>query len=131
MARTLPLLDAAQRREFDRPPPFQPTQRRLFLTLPKWATQVLATLVAPHSRGGFVLQVGYFKAAGRFFLPDRFPAADLAYVQQRYELGEVEWARYDRVTRFQHRQLILHHFGVLPFEQAEEIVLAQVTHLAR
>lgn len=131
MARTLPLLDAALRREFDRPPLFNPTQRRLFFTLPEWANQVLATLVAPHSRGGFILQVGYFKAAGRFFLPDRFLAADQAYVGQRYELGEVDWTAYEKVTRFHHRQLILQHFGVRPFEQVGTTLLRQLTHLAR
>lgn len=35
----------------------------------------------------------YFKATGRLFLADRFLAVDQVYVQQRYHLGEVEWAR--------------------------------------
>ena len=77
--RYLPLLDAAQ--------------RKLYCSLPDWAAQVLGSLVTPHSRGGFVLQVGYFQATGRFFSTDRFRAADGAYVQQRYRLGPVEWAR--------------------------------------
>lgn len=131
MARHLPLLDATQRRAFDQPPVFNQPQRQLFFALPDWATQFLATLLAPHSRGGFVLQVGYFKATGRFFPADRFLAADCAYVQQRYHLGEVEWARYDKATRFHHREHILQQFGVLAFEQAEAAVRQQVTHFAR
>ena len=99
MARHLPLLDATQRRAFDQPPPFNRPQRQLFFALSDWATQFLHTLLAPHSRGGFVLQVGCFKATGRFFPADRFLAADCAYVQQRYHLGQVEWARYDKATR--------------------------------
>ncbi|AII54356.1 hypothetical protein [Hymenobacter sp. APR13] len=39
--------------------------------MPNWATRFLATLLAPHSRGGFVLQGGYFEATGRFFPVDR------------------------------------------------------------
>jgi TnpA family transposase len=131
MARHLPLLDATQRRAFDQPPTFNRPQRQLLFALPDWATQFLATLLAPHSRGGFVLQVGYFKATGRFFPADRFLAADCAYVQQRYHLGEVEWARYDKATRFHHREHILQQFGVLSFEQAEAAVRQQVTHFAR
>ena len=131
MARHLPLLDATQRRAFDQPPTFNRPQRQLFFALPDWATQFLATLLAPHSRGGFVLQVGYFKATGRFFPADRFLAADCAYVQQRYHLGEVEWVRYDKATRFHHREYILQQFGVLSFEQAEAAVRQQVTHFAR
>ncbi|WP_083322613.1 Tn3 family transposase [Hymenobacter lapidarius] len=131
MARHLPLLDATQRRMFDQPPVFNPPQRLLFFALPDWATQFLDTLLAPHSRGGFVLQVGYFKATGRFFPVDRFLPADQAYVQQRYHLGAVEWARYDKVTRFYHREQILLQFGVPPFEQVEAAVRQQVTHFAR
>ena len=62
MARHLPLLDETQRRMFDQLPVFNQPQRQLFFALPDWATQFLNTLLAPHSRGGFVLQVGYFKA---------------------------------------------------------------------
>jgi hypothetical protein len=131
MARHLPLLDATQRRAFDQPPVFNHPQRQLFFALPDWATQFLATLLASHSRGGFVLQVGYFKATGRFFPVDRFLAADQAYVQQHYHLGAVEWARYDKTTRFYHREHILQQFGVLPFEQAEIGVRQQVTHFTR
>ena len=131
MARHLPLLDATQRRAFDQPPVFNQPQRQLFFALPDWATQFLATLLAPHSRGGFVLQVGYFKATGRFFPADRFLAGDCAYVQQRYHLKAVEWARYDKATRMHHREHILQQFGVLSFEQAEAAVRQQVTHFAR
>jgi TnpA family transposase len=131
MARHLPLLDATQRRAFDQPPVFNQPQRQLFFALPDWAAQFLDTLLAPHSRGGFVLQVGYFKATGRFFPADRFLLADQAYVQQRYHLGAVEWAHYDKTTRFYHREHILQQFGVLPFERAEAAVRQQVTHFAR
>ena len=131
MARHLPLFDATQRRAFDQPPAFNQPQRQLFFALPDWAAQFLDTLLAPHSRGGFVLQVGYFKATGRFFPADRFLLADQAYVQQRYRLGAVEWARYDKVTRFHHREHILQQFGVPPFEQAEAAVRQQMTNFAR
>lgn len=131
MARNLPLLDDAQRRAFDHPPKWTPAQRKLFCTLPDWAAWVLDSLVTPHSRGGFVLQVGYFQATGRFFPADRFRTADGAYMQQLYHLGTVAWERYDKATRFHHRQLILQRFGVAPFEQVEAAVRGQVTHFAR
>ena len=56
--------------------------------------------------------------------------ADCAYVQQRYHLGDVNWARYDKANCFHHRQQILQQFGVLPFEEAEAAVRQQVTHFA-
>ena len=131
MARILPLLDAAQRREFDSPPKFTTAQRSFFFSLPEWADPLLRTMTSPHTRGGFLLQLGYFKSSGRFFAAERFAAADRAYVQHRYTLGEVEWTRYERVASFRHRILLLHHFGVVPFEEVQSRVLQQVTHFAR
>jgi len=48
-----------------------------------------------------------------------------------HHLRAVEWARYDKVPRFYHREHILQHFGVRPFEQTEAAVRQQVTHFAR
>lgn len=123
MARSLPLLDAAQRREFDSPPKFTTTQRQLFFSLPQWAEPVLRAMSAAHMRGGFLLQLGYFKASGRFFAVERFTAADRTYVQQQHRLGAVDWSRYDKKASFRHRPLLLHHFGVQPFEQVQSGVL--------
>ena len=131
MARTLPLLDAAQRREFDSPPKFTLDQRQLFFSLPEWAEPILRAMSAAHMRGGFLLQLGYFKASGRFFPVERFAAADRVYVQQHYRLGTVDWSGYDNKASFRHRPVLLHHFGVAPFDQVQPGVLRQVTHFAR
>jgi hypothetical protein len=113
------LLDDAQRRAFDHPPKWTHAQRKLYCSLPHWAAQVLGSLMTSHSRGGFVLQVAYFQATGRFFPADRFRIADGAYVKPRYHLGNVEWERYDKATRFHHRQLILQQFGVAPSSRSK------------
>ena len=131
MARTLPLLDAAQRRAFDSPPSFTAGQRQLFFSLPDWAEHLLQPMSAAHMRGGFILQLGYFKASGRFFPSERFVAADRTYVQQHYQLGPVEWARYDKVASFRHRPALLHHFGVVAFDEVQPAVVQQLAHFAR
>lgn len=132
MARILPLLDAAQRRDFDSPPKFTAGQRPFFFSQPEWAEPLLRAMSAPHMRGGFLLQLGYFKATGRFFPVERFAAADRAYVQQHLPLGgPVDWLRYDVKAAFRHRPIVLHHLGVHPFEQVAATALAQVTHFAR
>ena len=61
MARVLPLLDAAQRREFDSPPKFTAEQRLFFFSRPEWAEPLLRAMSAGHMRSGFLLQLGYFK----------------------------------------------------------------------
>ena len=131
MARTLPLLDAAQRRAFDYPPKFTAPQRPFFFSLPEWAEPLPCTRTPPHIRGGFLLQLGYFKARGRFFSAERFAAADRVYVPHRYALGGVNWPRYERGASFRRRTLLLHHFGDGSFEEVQSQVLPQVTHFAR
>ena len=79
MARTLPLLDAAQRREFDQSPKFTTVQRHLFFAPPERGVQVFRTFVTVH-RGVFVLQVGYFEATGHLFPVDQFLTADREHV---------------------------------------------------
>lgn len=123
MARTLPLLDAAQRRLFDSPPRFTTAQQQVFFSLPEWALPLLRAMRAAHMRGSLLLQLGYFKASGRFFAVERFAAADRAYVQQHHQLGQVDWRRYDNKASFRHCPLLLYHFGVAPFEDVQPGVL--------
>ena len=111
MARSLPLLDAAQRCAFDSPPKFTPVHRQLSFSLPEWAEPLLRAMSAAHMRDGFLLQLGYFKASGRFFAVERFTAADRVYMQQHYRLvlrgypnriKEVVFLRYGYGSRIPH-----------------------------
>lgn len=131
MACTLPLLDAAQRQEFDYPPEFTTPRRSFFFSLPEWTEPLLRAMTTPHICDGFLLELGYFKASGRFFSAERFAASDRAYVQHQYALGEVEWLRFERVASFRHRTLFLHHFGDVSFKEVQPQVLQQVTRFAR
>ena len=63
MAR-LDILDAVVRQEFERPPYFPAQQQDHFFALPDWLQAQVDGLDTPVNRVGFVLQWGYFKAAG-------------------------------------------------------------------
>ncbi len=119
MARTIAIFDEAQRREFDRPPKFTYSQRKFFFTLPGWAEELRRELLTPHTQLGFVLQVGYFKMTGRFFIPRHFIAADVDYVRRRWRLAGANLERYDGATIGRHRNLILTHFGVAAFDEGQ------------
>lgn len=119
MARTIPLLDETQRREFDRPPKFTYQQRKFFFTLPGWAEELRRELLTTHTQLGFILQVGYFKMAGRFFSPRHFVAADADYVRRRWRLVGADLERYEGATIGRHRTLILTHFGVAAFDESQ------------
>jgi TnpA family transposase len=132
MARIITILDEAQRQEFDRPPRFNYQQRKFFFMLPGWANDFRRQLQTPHSELGFILQVGYFKAAGRFFNPKHFAEADAEYIRKRWQLDTSELSRYDWATIGRHRNMILINFGVKPFDQVQRAnLLVQSTLYAR
>jgi TnpA family transposase len=132
MARILPILDAPQRREFDSPPVFSYQQRKFFFSLPRWAEGLRKELTYAHNQAGFILQLGYFKATGRFFSPTTFIKADENYIRQRYKLSFTDLRFYDRATQHRHRHQILQYFGITQFRHGQqELALEQATQFAR
>ena len=60
----------------------------------------------------FALQVGYFRAAGRFFEPNTFHTKDIESVCRRLKIkrDEVSINAYHRNSRLRHQDLILKGF---------------------
>lgn len=131
MSRTLPILDTAGRLEFERPPRFSYQQRKFFFTLPSWAEQLAKGLYLDHNLLGFILQVGYFRASGRFFERDTFYPSDLDYLKRRWPVGQALLERYAPATMSRHRKLILEGFGVKPFRAEQPLMLEQAIAFAK
>ena len=70
------VLDPTQSREFDKPPKFSYPQRKIMFSLPHWAELELREMQTDLTRLGFILQLGYFKASGRFFKMNTFQKED-------------------------------------------------------
>lgn len=70
----------------------------------------------------FTLQIGYFRAAGRFFDPKNFRGKDIESVCRRLKIkrDEANVDNYHKNTRFRHQEQILSGFGVLGFNGAVE-----------
>lgn len=126
MAR-LDILDAVARQEFERPPHFPAQQQDHFFALPDWLQAQLDGLDTPVNRVGFVLQWGYFKAAGRFFKTLAFSPADIVFVARQLGLDPLglDFTAYRRNTLGRHRQLIREALGVAPFAGAAKAMVQQ------
>lgn len=129
-------LSAEERQRVDTPPQLTPLQRTLLLDLPPWAEAYLATLFTPTNQIGFLLQLGYFRIVARFFVADRFPAADIDWLCQQLKLPrqDVELAAYDRSqSAYRHRTLILDKLGYEAFTDTHQTRLLaearRLTHL--
>lgn len=126
MAR-LDILDAVARQEFERPPHFPPQQQDHFFALSDWLQAQLDGLDTPVNRVSFVLQWGYFKAAGRFFKTRTFSPADIVFVARQLglDLLGLDFTTYRRNTLGRHRQLIRAALGVAPFTGAAKTMVQQ------
>ncbi len=119
MSSIINILDDTQRREFDRPPKFTYVQRKIMFSMPEWAEKEIETMSNPIYKTGFILQLGYFKASGRFFKRDSFFKDDFAFVIRRFKMIEIDHIvfkeNYQKIEVYRHRQLILENTGILPF----------------
>jgi TnpA family transposase len=128
------ILDDSTRKEFDSPPIFDTVQRRAFFNLPQWAWRICKSLIEPHNQVMFGLQVGYFRASGRFFEPNKFYDKDIESVCRKLKVKkeEVLSKHYHKNSRYRHIQLILNGFNILPYaDQVDEICKKEVTHLVK
>lgn len=129
------ILDSTQRREFDKPPHFSYPQRKIMFSLPNWAETELNAIITPTNKIGFILQLGYFKASGRFFKTETYLKEDFAYISRIFKIEAIDSFKeaYHKVDAFRHRQLILAGFGVVAFEttQKENLYLEAVRLLKK
>lgn len=92
----------------------------------------MARIREPANRVGFLLQFGYFRAAGKFFSAKRFRRRDIKYVCRQLGLESVDMSAYvDRVPR-RHRQRILSMLNWTPLEpDSFELLHETATRLVR
>ena len=129
-------LSADERLRFDTPPRLNAAERLILIDIPQWAEDYLQTIHTPTNKVGFLLQLGYFRVVTRFFVPDRFAAADLEWVCRRRNilLKDVQMEDYLRNrTVYRHRTTILDRLGYQAFETEHRVALSEeaqrLTHL--
>jgi hypothetical protein len=120
----LSILSKEEIQLFESPPRFTASERKYFFAIPEWAKDVFRRLSAPESRIGFIIQLGYFKATGKFYPKALFYPEDAEFVQQH--LGFVtgwEAPKYPDRMMQRHRLLLLANPGYRPFSEAETPIL--------
>lgn len=122
------VLDDSQRREFDKPPKFSHSQRKIMFSLPHWAEIELKSMQYDITKMGFILQIGYFKASGRFFKIDTFQKDDFLFVVKSLKLIDIDFYTFKEAYNFSfypHQQIILENFRVKPFDTHQKENLYQ------
>jgi TnpA family transposase len=127
------ILTPAEQQAFDASPVLNAAQRTQYFAVSPALSELIASLRTPTNQVGFLLQLGYFRAAHRFFSRPYHPH-DAAYIAHRLEVSPdaVNLASYDEATARRHRRLILEHLGYRPFdEHAQQRVTAHLRPLIR
>lgn len=118
MPTPMSILNRADRKTFESPPVFTEDERTLYFKLPQWATDFLNTLRTPNSKTGFVLQMGYFRAANKFFSSEKFHQSDAEFVARAlgFRKKQIQLKRYKGTTHERHKILILEKAGFRKFD---------------
>ena len=101
-------LSYEERLRFDSPPILTNLQRAIFLQLPEWAEQYYKTLTTATNQVGFLMQLGYFRIACRFFESLQFRLEDITFVQKagkNIDPNEVDMLLYKQSTSYYRHQL--------------------------
>ena len=127
----LAILNAEEIKAFDKPPKFTPAQREKYFYLSEKLLALKSNLTSETNQLATVLQWGYFRATGRFFLINDFNAADIKYVADilNVDIQEVDLKNYqeNRKTARAHQKKILSSMGFKSFDKEEkQWVLAQI-----
>jgi TnpA family transposase len=105
---------------FENPPQFSGEERKQFFYLPNWADDLVKIFKTPTNQVGFILQFGYFKATGRFFVARKFHQNDIEFIANRfgYNLEELDFSGYKEGSLIRHQEIILDNMGVRKFSRA-------------
>ncbi len=82
MATLLAILSDTEIRQFNRPPKLSMSQRHRYFSLTTDLKRIVSRKKSVESKVGFILQMGYLKASGRFYPKESFRKQDIAYSGQ-------------------------------------------------
>jgi TnpA family transposase len=105
----LSILSPQKQHEFDAPLKLNLKKRAFFFSLNPETFEFVNSLRTPTTQVGFVLQLGYFRANGKFFTTQQFKTPDINFVMKMLNISpeEINMRTYSHSTLLFHRQKIL------------------------
>jgi len=105
----LTILSSNEQFSFNNPSKLNHQKRERYFSLDHDVMDFIKTLRTPTNQVGFLLQLGYFRANGKFFIPQQFKSPDINFVIKKLNLcpKEVHLSEYVQGTSIFHRKKIL------------------------
>src|SRR3989339_1442771 len=103
------ILSPTEQQRFDLPPKFNVDDRALYFSLTNDELKVVEELRTKTNKIGFILQLGYFKANGKFYATEQFRRVDVDYVANLLGIPPVDvgLSAYRKKIPLDHRKRIL------------------------
>ena len=119
MTKEIKILDSATINKIETPPLFSSIDRRKYFQLNGQIQKQLSKLKGPENQVGYLLQIGYFKAANRFYPKSKFSEYDIEYVSNLlgYRFSTIDISKYNTRTQINHREMILRDLNIYPFDR--------------
>ncbi len=116
----LEVLTPNEQKLFDLPPQFLSLDdRKKYFTLDDELSDLIEGLRGKINKIGFMLQLGYFRWAGRFFALKSFHKKDLGFIASQFDflIDNININDYDPSSYKRHQELILKYLGYTKFDQ--------------
>ena len=122
---TLQLLNETQQKNFDSCPRLNSKQRLRYFAIDDTIFKYLDKMRSPINQVGFLVQLAYFRASGKFFICSSFKKADLKYACDILSFNNIDISKiatnYSAKCKFLHKAYILENSGWHKFtEQSAE-----------
>jgi TnpA family transposase len=119
MSTHIKIISNNEKKAFDFPPIFSDKEREHFFDIPEWAKELLNLFRTTINKVGFIIQLGYFRAANKFFEPKRFYQQDIEFVtnMMNYPVKEIRLEKYIHTTYERHQSIILNNLGFRRFDE--------------
>jgi hypothetical protein len=116
----LEILTPNEQKLFDSPPQFLSTEdRKNYFKLDEGLSHIVNDLRGKTNKIGFILQLGYFRWAARFFSKRSFHKKDLNFLVKHFSFlaNDVNMDNYSSTSYSRHQELILEYLGYAKFDQ--------------
>lgn len=130
----LSILTTKEQKEFDKPPAFKSEDRKKYFNIDGKLRSLIKNIKSTTNRICMVIQWGYFRATGRFFMINDFRSADVKFVSRLLDINytEIDLVDYrDKRKTYRKQQLsILKLLNFQAFDdKAKELFRFQVENL--
>lgn len=113
------VLTPNEQKLFDSPPQFQfNEERKNYFKLDEGLNKIVNNLRGTINKIGFILQLGYFRSSGRFFVPRLFHKKDLKFIINQFNFTNenLNLEHYSSSVNDRHQDLILEYLGYVKFD---------------